>query len=55
MNKTYRVLWDNEAKASLKSIVAYLKQDSPVAAQKVKQALVQLAASLQQMPNRFSA
>jgi plasmid stabilization system protein ParE len=49
------VLWDNEAKASLKSIVAYLKQDSPVAAQKVKQALVQLAASLQQMPDRFSA
>lgn len=55
MKPSYRVLWDNEAKAALKSIIAYIKQDSPAAAQKVKQALLQLAASLEQMPDRFSA
>jgi plasmid stabilization system protein ParE len=38
------VHWDNEAKASLQSIVAYIRQDSPAAAQKVKQALLRLAA-----------
>ncbi|MGV3503454.1 MAG: type II toxin-antitoxin system RelE/ParE family toxin [Adhaeribacter sp.] len=55
MKPLYRVLWDNEAKAALKSIIVYIKQDPPAAAQKVKQALLQLAASLEQMPDRFSA
>jgi plasmid stabilization system protein ParE len=54
VKQTYRVLWDNEAKASLKAIVAYIRQDSPEAAQKVKQALLRLAASLKQLPDRFS-
>jgi plasmid stabilization system protein ParE len=54
VNQTYRVLWDNEAKASLKAIVAYIRKDSPAAAQKVKQALLRLAASLKQLPDRFS-
>jgi plasmid stabilization system protein ParE len=54
VKQTYRVLWDNEAKASLKAIVAYIRQDSPAAAQKVKQALLRLAANLKQLPDRFS-
>lgn len=55
MKQSYSVIWDNEAKASLQTIIAYIRQDSPAAAQKVKRALLQLAASLQQMPDRFSA
>jgi len=54
VKQRYNVLWDNEAKASLKSIINYIKHDSPAAAQKVKQALLRLAASLEQMPDRFS-
>lgn len=54
MRHSYQVLWDNEAKASLKAIISYISQDSPAAAKKVKQALLRLAASLEKMPNRFS-
>jgi plasmid stabilization system protein ParE len=55
VNKTYPVRWDNKAKDSLREIIAYLKQDSPTAAQKVKQTFLQLTASLKQQPERFPA
>ena len=52
--KKYKVIWDTFAKASLKSIVEYIKEDSPSAAQKVKSELLKLAKSLNDKPNRFS-
>ncbi|MDH5367260.1 MAG: type II toxin-antitoxin system RelE/ParE family toxin [Cyclobacteriaceae bacterium] len=42
MNK-YKVIWDTYAKASLKSIVEYIKEDSPLAAQKVKNELLRIS------------
>ena len=52
--KEYRIIWDNCAKESLKSIIEYIKEDSPSAAQKVKIELLKLAKSLRDKPNRFS-
>jgi plasmid stabilization system protein ParE len=52
--KEYRVIWDSYAKASLKSIIDYIKEDSPTAAQRVKIELLKLAKSLRDKPNRFS-
>lgn len=52
--KKYEVIWDTEAKASLKSIVEYIREDSPSAAQKIKGTLLRIAASLKDKPNRFS-
>lgn len=45
--KEYKVIWDIEAKKSLKTIVEYIKMDSPSAAQKVKVVLLRIAGSLQ--------
>lgn len=55
VSKTYPVRWDTQAKDSLQEIITYLKQGSPTTAQKVKQTLLQLAASLKQQPERFPA
>ncbi len=52
--RKYKVSWDTYAKASLKSIVEYIKEDSPSAAQKVKNELLKIAGSLKDKPNRFS-
>lgn len=52
--KKYKVIWDTYAKASLKSIVEYIKEGSPSAAQKVKKELLKIANSLKDKPNRFS-
>lgn len=52
--KAYRVIWDSYAKASLKSIIDYINEESPSAAQKVKIELLKLAKSLKNKPNRFS-
>ncbi len=50
----YKVIWDDFAKDSLKSIVAYIKEDSPTAARNVKRELLNTAKSLSDKPNRFS-
>lgn len=55
MIRTYSVIWDIEAKAELKEIYYYIKEDSPGAAKKVRLALLQLAASLKTQPFKFAA
>jgi len=52
--KLYRVRWDTNAKASLKAIVHYIKEESPAAAKKVRTGLLKLTASLKKMPERYS-
>jgi plasmid stabilization system protein ParE len=52
--RKYKVIWDTYAKESLKSIVEYIKEDSPSAAQKVKNEFLRIARSLNDKPNRFS-
>jgi len=52
--KLYRVVWDARAKESLRAITLYIKEESPVAAKKVRKELLRLTASLKKMPERFS-
>lgn len=52
--KSYRVIWDNSAKESLKLIVQYIRKESPSAAKKVRAELLKLTASLKKLPERFS-
>jgi plasmid stabilization system protein ParE len=54
VKKRYRVIWDTRAKESLKSIILYIKEESPAAARKVRSELLKLTASLNKMPERFS-
>ena len=54
MIKTYRVIISNRAKESLKTIVDYIKKDSPSAAEKVRKALIKEAKSLKVHPGRYS-
>lgn len=50
----YKVIWDDEAKMSLKEIISYIRKQSPNAADKVKQGIIRLASSLNKFPERFS-
>jgi plasmid stabilization system protein ParE len=52
--KSYRVIWDTVAKESLRAIIKYIHEESPSAAKKVRVELLKLAASLKNMPERFS-
>jgi len=51
----YQVIWDIKAKQSLKDIFLYLKEESPSAANKVRNELLKLTSSLEKMPERFSS
>jgi len=53
-NTRYKIVWDIQAKESLKAIYLYIKEASPNAAQKVKKEILSLTASLSDMPERFS-
>ncbi len=50
----YKVIWDSVAKESIKSIIEYIRDSSPKAAQLVKSELLKIAGSLNDKPNRFS-
>ncbi|MFH1321241.1 MAG: type II toxin-antitoxin system RelE/ParE family toxin [Bacteroidota bacterium] len=52
--KTYQVIISNKARESLKTIVDYIKEDSPSAAEKVKKTLIKEAKSLSKFPERYS-
>lgn len=54
MKKLYRVVIPPTAKGSLRDIISYIKKDSPVAAARVRKELIQLAKSLNELPERFS-
>ena len=54
MEDIYQVAITRTARASLRSIVEYIKQDSPSAAKKVREALIALAESLSSNPERHS-
>ncbi len=51
--ESYQVIWDEKAKESLKEITLYIKEESPTAAKKVRIEILQLAASLATLANRF--
>jgi toxin ParE1/3/4 len=53
MEKTYRVIIPKSAKESLRDIVEYVKRDSPVAAKKIRKRLIEIAKSLNTLPERF--
>ncbi|QEK51915.1 type II toxin-antitoxin system RelE/ParE family toxin [Pedobacter aquae] len=50
----YQVVWDIKAKESLRAIYLYIKEASPSAAIMVRKEILNLTASLQKMPERFS-
>jgi plasmid stabilization system protein ParE len=52
--KRYPVIVSNQAKQSLKEIVGYIKEDSPQAAQYVKNELISLMRSLGSAPEKYS-
>jgi plasmid stabilization system protein ParE len=52
--KSYRVIWDDDAKRSLREIFDYIKRGSPTAAKHVRKTLLKIVEGLQQMPERFS-
>lgn len=54
MEEVYQVIVTRTARASLRNIVEYTKHDSPLAAKKVREALITLAESLATNPERHS-
>lgn len=54
MEEKYQVIVSRTARASLRSLVEYIKKDSPLAARKVREALIALAESLSSNPERYS-
>lgn len=53
--KKLPVKWDKQAKSNLDAICTYIEQDSVQAARKVKKALVELAGSLNDFPEKYAA
>ena len=53
VKKELPVLWSDEAKDSLKYIFNYVKRNSPDNAQKVKQTILKIAATLNFYPEKF--
>jgi plasmid stabilization system protein ParE len=53
--KSYRVVWDDDAKKSLREISDFIKKNSPTAARHVRKTLLKLGNGLQRMPERFSS
>ena len=53
MEPTHQVIISQTARTSLRAIVAYIRQDSPQAAQNVRKELIALAESLSASPERF--
>jgi len=53
MKKKYRVIIPKSAKESLRDIIEYVKLDSPTAARKIRQRLIDIASSLDTLPERF--
>ncbi len=53
MDKIYHVIWAREAKNSLKNICSSARANSDSHADKLKNAVFQLAFSLDKHPNRF--
>ncbi len=49
------IKWDKLAKSNLDTICTYIEQDSVTAARKVKKALVELAGSLNDFPEKYAA
>jgi|694.fasta_scaffold04727_18 plasmid stabilization system protein ParE len=55
VKKRLKVIWDNEAKQSLKSIYYYIKQrESQAQAVRVRKKIVELAKSLSSFPEKFA-
>jgi plasmid stabilization system protein ParE len=54
MSNFYKVIWDHEAKYSLKEIIEYVRKFSPKSADKVKLALIELVGSLKEFPEKYS-
>ena len=48
-----KIIWTQEARVSLKSITAYIRKSSPAAADKVKYAIIDLAESTVDFPDKF--
>ncbi len=53
--KIFPVIWDENAKESLRDIYLYIKEASPNAAKKVRLEILKLTSSLSKNPERFSA
>ena len=53
--KIFPVIWDENAKESLRDIYLYVKEASPNAAKKVRLEILKLTSSLSKNPERFSA
>ena len=51
--KTYLVIWDLEARNSLKEIYLYIQKESPSAAKKVRNEILKITKKLHKMPERF--
>lgn len=47
------ILWDDEAKQSLKEIIQFIAKDSPAGATHVKKTLLKLSRTLGRFPNKF--
>lgn len=55
MKRKPRIIWDNEAKKSLRSICEYIKsRESPAQAIKVRKKIVASAKSLSSFPEKFA-
>jgi plasmid stabilization system protein ParE len=55
VKKHYKVIWDDEAKSSLRSIYNYIKKrESVEQAKKVRVEIIDLAKSLGFMPHKYS-
>ena len=52
--KIFPVIWDKNAKESLRDIYLYIKEESPYSAKKVRLEILKITASLSKMPERFS-
>ena len=53
MRKRLPVIWDREARQSLKEIYNYIKKDSPPNARSVRKELLKLAGSLGNFPEKY--
>ena len=54
MVKKYRIIWDDDAKASLRKVYDYIAKDSFQSARKVRSGIVRKARSLKTFPFRFA-
>ena len=52
--KQFKIVWSGKAVGSLHNIKSFIQKDSPQAAQKVAQSIVDLAQTLKTFPTRFA-